>query len=199
MANFDGIWQIVIDYAVTISSRTLNHRHTFDVNLVDANPNPGELFTAITPTFRGGTPDTLDVVVETYLTAILEFFGNTMVVTGVSLWKIPSGGTDAQFISAYTPTADTGTNAVACNAAQQTTITLRTFAGGIMRMQFMETSYTDGLRRPFPTTSTPANDFVAELVDIDTCVVGRDDAYPLVAIALNNGQNEALARKRFRE
>jgi len=199
MPNFDGVYELRFNYGVILSGRTIAHRHTIDVNLVDANPSPGETFDLITPTFRGGTPSPLDEVVEDYLTLSLALFGDEMTVNSVELWKIPEGTFDGTFLSAYVPTANVGTNAAACVAAQQTTMTFRTFGGGIMRVQWMETSYTVKTKLPFPVASAQAQAIADELVDLDTCLVGRDNEYPLFAMNLCNGENEALGRKRFRE
>lgn len=199
MPNFDGIYQIMMFYDNVIAGRTLFHKHTFDINLSDSNPSPGDPFTGIntTPRVSGSFP--LDEYIESYAELVCALFGDTMSINRFELWKIPEGTFDGVFISGYTPTANTGTNAVACNPAQQTTLTFRSFAGGAARLQFMETSYTDHLRRPFPTSSAPANAIADFVLFEDSAFLARDNTPFLFALNLMNGHNEKIDNKRFRE
>jgi len=198
MPNFDGQWELRFLYQVLVGTVALNHRHTIDVNLVDANPNPGEQFDAINPTYSGANLGTLDALVESYLDAITTFWTDDMTVNVVELWKYPVDSQDATFLSSYTPTNNIGTNVGATVVAGQMTMTLRSFTGGIMRLQFMETAYNNPLRLVYPTGVAGIDAVFDELTDESTAFVARDNAYPLSPIAVAGGQNEKTFRKRYR-
>jgi len=198
MPAFDGQWELRFLYQVVVSGVALNHRHTIDVNLVDANPNPGELFDAINPTYSGANLGTLDTLVENYLDAITTFWTDDMTVSTVELWKYPVDSQDATFLSAYTPTNNVGTNVGSTVVAGQMTMTLRSFLGGIMRLQFMETAYNNPLRLAYPTGVAGIDAVFDDLTDDSTAFVARDNAYPLAPIAVAGGQNESTFRKRYR-
>jgi len=198
MPNFDGLYELRFKYEVVVGSVVLSHVHTIDVNLDDANPSPGELFTAIQPTFTGANLGMLDDVVEAYLDAITTFWTDDMTVNTVELWKIPEGTFTGQFISAYTPTNNVGTNVGSTVVAGQMTMTLRSFGGGIMRLQFMETAYNDPRRLAYPTGVAGVDAVFADLVDDSTAFLARDNTPPLAPIALLGGQNEKIFRKRYR-
>lgn len=194
--NYDGVYEVRIYYAVTVSSVVLTHRHTVDVRL-DAEPTPGDPFDTITVLNHNLSTGALDVAVDAYVSVMRPFFHTSVDFTLAELWKYPAEGYDAQFISVYELGVQ-GSNATTPTTAQQSTITLRTVFGGVMRCQLMETSQTGNNREAYPFGSTLATNMAAHIMDSVRPWVARDNSRAVVPISSSLGQNERLFRKRFR-
>jgi hypothetical protein len=77
-------------------------------------------------------------------------------------------------------------------------MTLRSQAGGIMRVQFMEPSTGGNTKDPYPFASTPGQALAVYLAGLTNPFVARDNSYPIAPVNFSQTQNEKLYRKRFR-
>lgn len=197
MPAFDGIYELRFTYVVPITGQpTLSHRHTVDVKLAE-DPVVGEDFTTIVALSRLGVEVDLDGAVLNYLNFIKAFYATNVDFPIVELWRYPTEGTNATYVSSL-ELGESGTGASPTSAAWQTTITLRSQGGSIMRVQLMETTTTNNNVESFPTSNVGVNNFAGYLTGGTSPFVARDDTFPLVPLKWSSGQNEKLFRKRFR-
>lgn len=198
MVNFDGVWELRIYYTVTTSEGPEVHKHTIDLN-VTGDPAPGtdpaDVMLAIP---AGGTDDLSSFVLTTYIPLLQPCFNAQAEFNFCELWKIPEGTFDATFITAL-EIAEVGTNVAATQTAQQTTFTFRSLGGGNGRVQLMESAFSGNARQSPPFATTPANNLTNFVIGSSSPIVARDNTRFIARIAQNDGQNEKLWRKRFRE
>lgn len=199
MPNYDGIYELRIFYSTTPSGQTqMTHRLTFDIKLV-ADVAVGTAFADIDVLPRNLTPVTLDSWLMDpggFMELLVDCYPGAAEFPYAELWKIPEGTFDATFISAY-EIGLVGTSVTASTSCQQTTFTFRSIGGGVARLQLMESSFT-GNTRQTPPFSTVANALSTFFASAASCALARDNSYVFARIAQNDGQNETLFKKRFR-
>lgn len=199
MPNYDGIYELRIFYSTTPTSQTqMLHRLTFDIKLV-ADVAVGTSFADIDVLPRSLTPLTLDSWLMDpggFMELLVDCYPATAEFPYAELWKIPEGTFNATFISAY-EVGLVGTSVSASVSCQQTTFTFRSIAGGVARLQLMESSFAGQSRQtpPFTAVANALSIFFASAASI---ALARDNSYIFARIAQNDGQNETLFKKRFR-
>jgi hypothetical protein len=200
VANFPGPMELRINYSVTIS--TISVPHTQRLNLKDfsgSNPSPGTPFSSINTADVNGTSVNLQTLVDEWIAILQGLYANTCTWSDAELWGYNEGTNDAYFISAYT-LGLSGTAGGSNLAAAQSMITFRTQEGGILRVNLMENMLASTQPIPYASMTAAEKALVDFIVDSSgrRCFLGRDTSYPFSVIKWFPGQNEALARKRFR-
>lgn len=201
MPNYDGRNEMRFTYATNLNSRVFTHRMTidFDPEVGDGATLPVNFATVdlVTP---GAIELTLSDMVTDLLDLLLPFYRTTTEWLFAEWWRYPAEPSqDAVFYGVQTINAPGTAPSGADLEAQQCTITYRTAGGGIMRQQLMESIVAGNAVQTFPTTLTIANSLATYMVGTGHLWVGRDNTRPIASYRLGSGQNERLARKRFRE
>lgn len=197
MVNFDGLWEVRAFYTVNAPT-SLNHRMTVDV-IVDAGGSPGDTADFIEVRLKSGAVLPLDAAMDDYFSLVWKLFGSGTSQPRFELWKYdPEPSKNATFITAWEPniTYDLGLGSPV--PAHQATLTFRTQGGHTMRIQAMEGK--DGTNGIAPL-SFAVGDIAAirdYVISPLSPVVGRDNTYLIAGINQAFGQNEKLARKRYR-
>lgn len=199
MPNYDGRHELRIFYDTTPSGENpMSHVLTIDFAAAEPFVAPGTPFASIPCTARIGSLTDLETATILLQGFIEGFFSDTTNFLRGEYWRYDAEPSqNATYISTFLmgSTGDTITGAV---AAAQNTMTLRTQAGGIMRVQMMETSIMNNVKDPYPFSSTPATNLADYLVSDATIWVGRDNTYPIAPNYFSQTQNEKLYRKRYR-
>jgi hypothetical protein len=198
MPNYDGLWEVVVIYDVTISARAFEHRHTFDV-LPIGDFAPGTAPEDIEITMKNGLDTPLLDFTEDYLPLMWKLLGTGTSQPRMELWKYdPEPSYNKTFITAWTSSNTFPLAAGAAQAAHQNTYTFRTIGGGVARLQLMEDAGTGTARIAFNALAGDSAAFADFACGATSAIVGRDNLHLLTGIAGNQTQNEKLARKRFR-
>jgi hypothetical protein len=163
-----------------------------------AAPAPGATFPEINALGHSGATPPLSTVVEDFLTDLVPLYTSAVTFALVELWEYVAGTFDANFISAYEPTADVGTGTGTLQTAGQAILTFRTAGGGIVKLSLMESLIVPGLSSAFPSAVVAANTLATEFLTFARPWLGRDNTRPLVAKGFFPGTNEALWKKYFR-
>lgn len=199
MANFDGLYELRIFYSTTPAGQSqMTHRMTFDVN-VDGTPAPGVDFSDISLMLRSGANMPLsDWLMDPgfFMEKLVDCYPASAEFPTAELWHIPEGTFNATFISAF-EVGLVGTSVTASQSAHQTTFTFRSIGGGTARLQLMESSFS-GNNRQTPPFSAVANSLSIFACSLSSAILARDNTHIFARIAQNDGQNETLFRKRFR-
>lgn len=198
MPEFDGRYELEWRYGVTISSRTLTHRHSFDVKLAE-DPSPGTDFGAIGAQPRVGEPVDLDVWCQSYWDEASPLLGVGTSLEEIILWKYDDEPSLSKIYISSIATIPTSSYVGVPTAAMGAIFTFR-IAGYRypMRMYFMEGNNVSEERFPYSAFGAE-NKAYADFVTAGTSIIqGRSDAYPIATIALNLGQNEKLRDLRYR-
>jgi hypothetical protein len=76
--------------------------------------------------------------------------------------------------------------------------TFRTLEGGLMKINIEEGNRASGISIAAGALTGTEADFVAYVVSDDGWFLGRDTSYPIAALYLHPGQNEAIFKARYR-
>lgn len=198
MPEYDGTYEIEIVYSVTISGRTLTHRHSFDVMLA-FEPAVGSLFSNIDIVEKSGIDSPLDIFMQDYMDVWSPLLGATTVLEEIILWKYDPEPSEAKiYISSMSPLPTTSFLGTSI-AAASTIFTFRVAGYRYPMRMYINEGINSGEARISSGSLSGANLAYANyVVGLTSGIVGRSDGRPVVAIAQNNGQNEVLRRKRFR-
>lgn len=201
MPNYDGQYELQLNYGTTISSRLIPHRHTVDVRIAIADaPEAGDLFSDITLTNRNGSTQTLETFVLAYMAVLQPLWRPTTEFTTAELWQyLPEPSQDKTFIAVRTLSIPGSAPAGLDLEAQQLTMTFRSTSGGIMRIQLMEHSLAGNNVQTSPFTPASLNTLATFVTNPAQPFVARDNQHPITVIRAGLGQNEKLWRKRYRE
>lgn len=198
MPEFDGRYEVEWVYSVTISSRTLTHRHSFDVKVV-GDPAPGTSFNDVEVTKRVGGGTELDTFCQAYCDVWSPLLGTGTALEEIILWKYDAEPSLSKiFISslAVLPSTSFGGTPV---AAQGAVFTFRQAGYRYpMRMYIMEGMQSGEERYPVSAFGGDNLAYAQFVISEDSVIQGRADVYPIAGIALNLGQNEKLRNLRFR-
>lgn len=198
--NFPGPYVIKFFYTTTVSGVALQHIQQFSLDLV-AEPLPGDAFSTITPVFPSGSSGgpLLDDVVDQWILSAKAMLssggGNTW--DRAELWKVAPSSFDMTFLSAYT-LAVAGTSGAGAVTGGQSITTMRTTAGGVFKVEFMESVATAGVTDTGTISPAALETLIFDIESKDYPWMGRDNGYPFVRIAHYPGINEHLWKKRFR-
>lgn len=198
MPVYDGAFELDFIYNVTISSLTLQHHHTFDVN-ADPSAVPGTPFSDVELIEKSGLTTSMPVFIQDYLDVWSPLLGATTTLEDIILWKYdPEPSLAKTFIASldFTPTLGfTGTS----TAAHSGIFTFRSLGGKTpTRMYFMEPNFTGETRSTGSGITGAALAYMNYCIGLTSPIVGRNDNYLVSKIALNRGQNEHLRNLRFR-
>lgn len=198
MVNYDGQYEVNVIYDVTISSRLLTHRMTFDV-ILEEDPPVGTPFSDfnVVPRLAANTP--LSGAIDELFSLLWENMGTGTSQPVFELYKYDAEpATSKTFISSYESALTFSLGATAAIAAHQTTFTLRSTNGGYGRIQLMEDAASLETK-VLPSASGADRVAVFDFLSSgDGFVVARDGGYFFAGMHCSFGQNEKLKRKRFR-
>lgn len=195
--NYDGQYEIRIIYDTTPTGFTImEHVLTFDV-LPDVTVNPGDPFSVIDITMRGGGFITLDTAIDSFVAGMIGLYPASTSIIRAELWHIPEGTYAGTFISAYS-IDEVGTNVGASQPSFQATYTFRSIGGGSGRIQLMESSIVSNARLSYPYANAAQNAIPDLITPTTGFIVARDNTFMFANIHLSVGQNERLFRKRYR-
>lgn len=186
------------DYAYIVSGIT----HHLRVNcMVMDNPAPGTPFTDLEVQTRSGTPVLLSGAVQTLWDWIRPFMAGSVAAPTLTLWKYVTGTFEKDFISASSGITGAGSNAGAFNPAHYRQFSFRSANGGIMKVSLMEDSDTDNTITNLVANAAgnASQKLAAYVISTDGWLLARDDSFPIAPYHENQGQNEAIFRRRFRQ
>lgn len=203
--NYPGPYELRIAYTPdTLAATTLQHMQRVNVKLVEPAAQ-GQAFSAYNfEDINGVVTQTLDTLVEDWLTAIMAAFNDGTTVDSVELWKYPTAQSfDSIFWATYQPTANAGTSVSSGQAGNQSIFTFRSQEGGTMKVSLMEP--VDAMAPPVAYAALSAVnkaivDFVlgGDGVNYSAPFLARDTSYPFAFNRLFVGQNESTFKKRNR-
>lgn len=195
--NYDGVYEIRIKYSTTPTGMPLlQHTHTIDVAAV-GDVLPGTAFEDIDVVNWNLATQTLAEAVDAYVAVLDDILSNATDISIAELWKYPPEGEDGVLLSVY-EVGVVGALALPAQPAHQWTGTLTTAAGGVMRVQIMESALTLLTKASYPFPAGNGKTIMDFLQTTDHPWVGRDNSRPLVPRFISGTQNEKLARKRYR-
>lgn len=190
--NYPGPYEVRIFY--TVGGLTHSQRLSCDVAVDD---EPGLPFSSYDVHRVGDTPLALDAAIDAYITLIKPFFQNTVTFTHAELWRYEPLTFNADFYSTYTINV-VGTHASAAYNGGQLILTFRTLGGGVLKLNYMETSYQMGLPTGLSGAPAAVQALVNFVLSTGNWIIARDTTYPFAFMRQFPGQNEAVARKRWR-
>lgn len=194
-SNFPGPYQIRINY--TVASRP--HQQRLNCQVV-GTPEVGADPATITLINRGNSMNPfMDDAVNNWASLMSAVYDDTLAAwSNAELWKYEAGTFDASYVTTH-PITETGLDTGTVNTAAQHIITFRTGAGGILRLDFMETNLTAPQVPDTPPFTSSGLEAIRQLLISDAnWVYARDNSYPVAAIAMYAGHNEALIKKIYR-
>ena len=202
--NFPGPYEIRISYQDSGISPVLEHQQRLNVALVEPAAQ-SDLFSNYNfIDVDGVNTNTLDVLVEDFLTVELALFKSTTSVISVELWKYPTPQSfDAVFWSVYVPTANVGTSGSSPVPAGQAIFTFRSQEGGTLKINLMESIISTGPPRTYIASTTAEKALADFIISGDGATysapfLARDTSYPIAFNRVFPGQSEALFKKRNR-
>lgn len=197
MPNFDGAYEVTAFFDVTLSSRALSHRLTFDV-ITDGAFSPGDPATSIDVIAKGGLTSNIVAAVDDMFELVWKLMGTGTSQPRFELWLYDAEPSfNKTFITSWTSTETFALGTSTAVAAHQSTYTFRSSGGGVARIQLMEDIVSLETSIVFPT-SGDAGAFRTWAIGDGSIIVARDGGYLISSIRANYGQNEKLKRKRFR-
>lgn len=198
MPNYDGQYELRISYnTLPAGEDPMDHTLTIDVAIV-GTAIVGDAFVDITTVTKGGGNSDLESDTTALVDLLAAFFNPTTNFLRAELWRYDAEPSqNASFVSIMA-LGTVGTFSSPTQAAQQSTMTLRSAGGGVARVQMMEAVYADNLRDPYPFSRTPEINLVNYLIGGVCPFVARDNTYFVAGITFSTTQNERLYRKRFR-
>lgn len=141
-----------------------------------------------------------DAAVENFLTNWVGQFNTDCTFFSAELWKYAAGSNDAIFLSAFAPTTQP-TSGGTYTPAAESIFTARTALGHIVRFIEIEGRATGSAIIPW-VADNAGNSTEKLAYDVtvasDSTIVDREGGFPISALRISNGQNEAVWRKRFR-
>jgi hypothetical protein len=139
------------------------------------------------------------VFIQDYMDVWSPLHGTGMELGEINLWEYGAEPSQAKIFIASAETLPTNSKAGTSLAAQGAIYTFRTVGYRYpMRMYIMEGNQAGETRNVYGTLTGVAKAYADYVKSTASPIVGRNDDYPVSAIALNLGQNEKLRRIRFR-
>lgn len=201
--NYPGPYEVRILYQDTgVPGALIEHTQRLNVALVEPATQGAAFSTYNFIDINSVNTNTLDTLVEDYLTEMLKQMSLNCAITAVELWKYPTAQSfDSIFWSSYVPVANTGTGAGSPISAGQTYFVFRTQEGGTMKLSLMESRIAAG--SPVAYASLGANEqaLVDFILDGDGAAysapfLARDTSYPFSPGKMFPGRNEKLWKDR---
>lgn len=201
--NFPGPYEIRLFYTVDgTPGGPLQHEQRLNID-VAGTPTPGSAFVDISVNTSEALTVDLDVVVEEWITTLAPLFSSGVSFDFVELWHYPTPQSfDANFVSTYQPTANSGSSGSSTQLASQGIYTFRTIEGGIMKVSLMEQVHAPNVRESYSDLTAARQALVDYVLGGGAIAgarfLGRDTSYPFAFIAYFPGQNEAIFKNRYR-
>lgn len=137
----------------------------------------------------------MSTAVDAYIALIDNAFNTTDSFIVAEYWNIASVDADPVFEYAYEIGA-TGAAVAADIPNSQMCISLRTSAGGLLKLYLMETGFATNLKDDYPFSNSSVAAITAYLCATSTgWVVGRDGTYPISPLRMLTKVNDALRKK----
>lgn len=192
--HYPGPYEVRIPYVVG----TLPHEFKANLIVAGAVPLPGADPDDITVVTRSAS-QSLQAAVDGFWTFYRGLLGTDTTATTFELWRYPTPGSNAVFVTSGNLTVPNG-GASTSIPAQQCTLTFRTGLGHIMRIVAIESSVAGNTRSPLSTAGSGGpNTVAAYVLGPNGWLIGRDDAFPIAPLNLSLGQNEQVFEKRYRQ
>ena len=174
--------------------------HVFQVNCdVTGAPVVGADPTDVTLKTRNGSGVSLQVGANALWAVMRPLLHTGVIALTYELFKVhPTNGIHS-FVSGGSLLSPNGSSAGAVLPAQQATLTFRTGAAHIMKLELLDVSITINTRAPLASGGvgeTPA--IKSYILSGANFTAGRDRAWPVVGLNEAFGQNEKTAKRRYR-
>lgn len=162
-------------------------------------PAIGAAPTAINIQTAGGGSKTLQAVADQAWSFLRSFYNTSISCSGFTFWKYVAGTFAKDFVSAGVPANPAGTGG-GVTIAHQTVMTFRSANGGIQKWSLLENSQTGSTQIALVPNAagTIAQKWAAYILSTDGAFIARDNAYPIAALRVSEGENERVWRKVFR-
>lgn len=152
----------------------------------------------VEPSFllRNGVDNVLmSTAVDAYIALIDNFFPASTNFVLAEYWNIANVGDDPVFFYAYLIGA-VGVNASPSVENEQIVITLRSNVGGILKLYYMEGSFSVNLVDDYPFSNVAVGALADYLVDPSTgWVCARDGGFPISPLRMTTKTNDVLRKK----
>lgn len=193
--NLPGPYEI--EYLYTVN----NLVHALRLNCItDGTPTPGDAFSTIDLVTKSGGSIALQTAIDDVWEELRKQLTTTSSAGLVTLWKYVTGTYEKNFISSGSVTNPAGTSGGAARPAGQVTISMRTAAGGYLKMTALET--VDNLDQIVPLVAAPGisvwSNLALYMLSSSGWILGRDGSFPIAPLNQSYGQNESTYRARFR-
>lgn len=196
--NYPGPFEVRINYTTNETPAAIAVHQLRLSCRMSITGDPGDPFSAWIPYEKSGSAVTnLATHVDTLVTKLRPFFATATDLTNAELWEYGEGSFDAVYRSVY-PLGLNGASGSATQNASQAIMTLRTVAGGIMKVDLRGTIYAPTITATYPFAPGPATDLANYLISGNSIWWGRDNSYALVPLRWMAGQNEKAWRTAFR-
>jgi hypothetical protein len=191
--NYPGPYELRIFYTVNALTHTMRLNTT-----ALANPTPGTPFADIDiDDDLLGSEDLETATDDLVLLLKVLLASSNSTIDYAELWKYEAESFESSFVSSY-DLAVAGTSGSTYNPAGQAQFVFRTYEGGIMKVNVMESILGSGVKDTGTLVNSAAEAFKNSFITGANRWIGRDTSAPFSFIALYPGQSEALFKKRYR-
>lgn len=197
--NYPGPYEVRMFYNVYNGATTEPHEQRLNVN-VNGTPNPGDAMNTIQFVDRGSSLVQADTTIIAWANLIAPrwLVHANNVITHAELWRYAPLSFDATFISTLSINI-AATGAGSTLIAGQEMYTFRTSEGGIMKLNFMESTQAQGAPQSYNALNAGQKAIVDFVLSVpDALWIARDTSFPVAFLRMFPGSNEALFKKRFR-
>lgn len=190
--NFPGPWTFKLFYETGLS-------HVLQLNTeVIGDPIPGTPFDEIEIRDQMVAGPMADEVIDDLVALLRPLYSTTSNFIRCELWKNIPESFEMDFWSVYDISL-AGTGVGSFVAAGQTIFTFRTYEGGVMKVNLMESLITPGVsQRGASLTPTAATAFKNHFISGANRYLARDTSWPFAFMGMHPGQSEVLFKKRYR-
>lgn len=137
----------------------------------------------------------MNILIDEYIALIDNLYTDTASFILAEFWRVPTIGSDPVFEYVY-EIGQPGLSATAPTLAGQLCISLRTSAGGILKLYYMETVSGLAVKDDYPFANSAINALTNYLIGGSTgWIVGRDGGYPIAGLRALTKVNDALRKK----
>jgi len=194
--NFPGPYEVRVNYLTNEPASVATHELRLSCRM-NTIADPGDPFDQWTPYVKNGTfAATLNTRVDSLITWIKPFFHSAVTFVNAELWEYVEGSFDAAYRSAYA-LGVVGTGVAATVVGSQSILTLRTFNGGIMKIDLRGTNIS-----PAAKTAIPGSGIIYDLAQYMIAATNpwwaRDNSYAAVPLFWLPGQNEHAFKVLYR-
>lgn len=196
--NYPGPYEVRIFYTVTTGFAIMSHSQRLNVR-VDGTPAPGTPMADIDFLRRDNTPFAATSEIDAWVALMRARFAThaSNVIQYAELWKYEPESFDASFVSTYDINLAANGGGTTLIGGQEI-YTFRTEEGGIMKLNFMQSTQAEGAPIVYSGLSVNQKAIVDAVRNGTSPWLGRDTSYPFSFIKMYPGRNEALFKKIFR-